>query len=156
MTARLVVTVKGEPAPQGSKRVVSGHAIESSAKVKPWRQAVVSAVDDALAGSQGDAWEPNRDQPLHLVVTFTMGRPRSHYKADGQTLTPRAPMAPFTRPDIDKLLRSTLDGLTDAGALWDDSRVVVVTASKCYPGADLDALDVPGAVIMLRPWGTAL
>lgn len=154
--SRLVVIVHGEPAPQGSKRVLQGHAVESSAKVKPWRQAVVAATLDALAEPPPpgcDPWAPGKDRPLALTVTFTMARPRSHYRADGMSLGSRAPLAPFTRPDLDKLVRSTLDGLADAGAYFDDSRVVNLLASKCYPGEDLDALDVPGALLLLRPWG---
>jgi hypothetical protein len=40
-------TVYELPAPQGSKRHVgNGRMIESSTKVKPWRQAVIAAAKD--------------------------------------------------------------------------------------------------------------
>jgi uncharacterized protein YjiS (DUF1127 family) len=34
------------------------------------------------------------------------------------------------KPDLDKLLRCTLDGLTDAGLIRDDARVTYIAASK--------------------------
>jgi Holliday junction resolvase RusA-like endonuclease len=62
---------------------------------------------------------------------------------------------PTTRDsgDIDKLLRSTFDALTTAGAIADDSRIVEITARKVFPGEGLDALETPGAVI--RVWRLA-
>ena len=35
-----------------------------------------------------------------------------------------------TKPDLDKLTRSVLDSLTDAGIFTDDSRVVAIDACK--------------------------
>jgi Holliday junction resolvase RusA-like endonuclease len=35
-------------------------------------------------------------------------------------------------PDIDKLARSTLDGLADAGVFTDDSRIVTLRLEKRY------------------------
>jgi Holliday junction resolvase RusA-like endonuclease len=47
------------------------------------------------------------------------------------------------RPDLDKLLRSTLDGLTDAGVWRDDSQVVSISAAKVYAKNG----DTPGVII---------
>lgn len=143
---RLIVVAQGIPGAQGSKRHMGGgHLIESSKRVAPWREAVKWA---AIACIRDQQWEPTIE-PLAVTVTFTLARPRSHYRASGRmpVLKEGAPTAPTTRPDLDKLLRSTLDALTDAGALLDDSHVTALTAVKCYPGGDLDALDVPGACI---------
>lgn len=144
--AALVIVVNGEPAPQGSKRHVgNGRMIESSAKVAPWRANVTATASGptALAGA------------VRLVAVFTLARPRSHYGTgrNAGTLKTSAPAYPATRPDVDKLLRSTLDGLSDAGVWEDDSRVVEVTTVKCYPGGHLDALDHPGAVLLVEPMG---
>jgi Holliday junction resolvase RusA-like endonuclease len=45
-------------------------------------------------------------------------------------------------PDLDKLTRAVLDGLTRAGVWADDGQVVELRATKCYdddhpPGVDL-------------------
>lgn len=59
--------VYGEPAPQGSKRHVGGgRMIESSAKVKPWRQDVVAAAREAMADliTFAQAWAVENDVRL--------------------------------------------------------------------------------------------
>ena len=149
---RLVIEVHGVPAPQGSKRHVGGGVmVESSAKVKPWREAVRATVVDLLVAPVGEDWAPDRLDPIALDVVFTLARPASHYRTGKRAdqVKPNAPADPVGRPDLDKLVRSTLDALTDAGALVDDARVVEVRAVKAYPGGHLDALDTPGAVITL-------
>lgn len=137
--ADLTITVLGHrPAPQGSKRHVGrGRLIEQSTRVKPWRAIVDAAARAAVTG-------PPLDGPLSVEIAFTVRKPAS------------APKTRITWPttrdsgDLDKLLRSTFDALTTAGAIADDSRIVEVTARKMHPGEGLDALDEPGAVI--RVW----
>lgn len=135
-------TVEGlSPAPQGSKRHVGGgRMIESSAKVKPWREAVRQ---EALATGA-----PMTDQPVFVRLMFTFIRPKGHLNAKG-LLKPSAPIDHSKRPDLDKLCRSTLDGLT--GALFaDDSQVAFMVASKEYasPGQR------EGATIEVRIMGS--
>lgn len=138
------ITVHGIPAPQGSKRHVgNGRMIESSAKVKPWREAVKWAVID-----QGPARMATG--AVVVDVTFYLPRPQGHYGTgrNACTLRPSAPEYPAVKPDIDKLLRSTLDGLGDVGVWADDSRVVHVRASKAYAddrpaGADITIEPLP-------------
>lgn len=134
----LRIRVLGTPAPQGSKRHVGGgRMVESSRKVGPWREAVVGACERiGVAGSRIDT-------PVHVRVTFWLSRPASHCRPNGQ-LRSNAPVAPARTPDLDKLLRSTLDGLTQAGVITDDARVVTIHALKRY--ADETS---PGALIHL-------
>jgi crossover junction endodeoxyribonuclease RusA len=115
------------PAPQGSKRHVGGgRMVESSAKVKPWREAVRQ---EALKTGHAITAEP-----VYIHLLFRFRRPRGHYNTRG-ILKPSAPHTPTTRPDLDKLCRSTLDGLT--GVLFhDDSQVAFMVASKQYAAAD--------------------
>lgn len=47
-------------------------------------------------------------------------------------MRPSAPRRPGVKPDLDKLVRSTLDGLVAGGALEDDARIVGLVASKRY------------------------
>jgi len=111
------------PAPQGSKRHVGGgRMVESSAKVKPWREAVrQEAIATGLAISA---------EPIYLHLLFRFRRPKGHWNAKGE-LKPSAPKTVVTRPDLDKLCRSTLDALT--GTLFhDDAQVAFLVASKEY------------------------
>jgi len=111
------------PAPQGSKRHVgNGRMVESSPRLKPWREAVRQ---EALATG-----EPFTDQPVYVHLLFRFRRPKSHYSAKGE-LKPSAPACHITRPDIDKLARSTLDGITGV-LINDDSQVAFLVASKEY------------------------
>lgn len=117
----LVVDVIGEPAPQGSRRYVGrGITVESSAKVKPWRDSV--AVAAVVAMRDAGQTEP-LDEPVEVRIVFRLKRPVS---------TPRRIIWPFRKPDIDKLLRSTMDALTHAGVWVDDARVVSVEMRKEY------------------------
>lgn len=124
--------VEGTPAPQGSKQgfIRGGRVVlvESSKKVKPWREAVGVKARESV----GELL----DGPLVLDVEFVMPRP----KALGGK--PAPPMV--QRPDADKLLRSTCDGLTGT-AYGDDSQVVTIHAHKrrAEPG------ETPGAHITL-------
>lgn len=142
----ITITVRGIPAPQGSKRHVgNGVMIESSKKVKPWRQDVKYAALDAI----GDAWTL-LDGPLAASMTFTFARNKGHYRTgrNAHLLRDAAPTRPDRTPDLSKILRSTEDALT--GVVWqDDARVVeYVRLGKFYAGtAAEDVLDGPGCVI---------
>ena len=122
--------VHGIPAPQGSKRHVGrGILVESSKRVGPWREAVKAA---ALA-----AGVESIHGPTVAIIRFYLPRPKSHYRANGQ-LKLTAPTFCDKRPDVDKLLRSTFDALTDLGLIDDDARIVDLTTTKRYhshPGA---------------------
>lgn len=145
--------VRGLPAPQGSKSAFRNkhtgriQQVESSKKVKPWRDAVRSEAVAAMAA----AGLPQMDGPLVLEVTFYFDRPKSHYRTgrNAHTLRDGAPLAPEGKPDLSKLVRSTEDALTDSGAIKDDSRIVSMWASKAYT-TDPHALTTPGARIALR------
>ena len=59
--------------------------------------------------------------PVRVSLVFFIERPKSVKREH-----------PSVRPDIDKLARAVLDGLTTAGVYSDDSQVVDLTASKVY------------------------
>jgi crossover junction endodeoxyribonuclease RusA len=138
----MIIIVFGEPAPQGSKKfvgMIKGHGmlVESSKKVKPWRQDVVAAAKEAM---QGFAMF---DGPLSLKMVFTLPKPAS---------APRRKRTwPNKKPDVSKLARSTEDALVTAGAIRDDSRIVeYVRLAKVFPGEDPDALGSPGVLIEIH------
>lgn len=108
----LDIFVPGLPAPQGSKRHVgNGVMVESSARVKPWRQDVREA---ALADGT------RVTGPVSVDLLFMMPRPKSA----------KAGQAADKRPDLDKLVRAVLDALTSAGTFEDDARVIDLHARK--------------------------
>ncbi len=137
--APITITVHGTPGPQGSKRYLGkGIMVESSKLVKPWREAVVwSVLKDHPFGGRQDPFLFRG--AVSVDVVFSLVKPKVTKKG----------ARPDKKPDLDKLLRSTFDGLKTAGMYADDSRIVSVTAHKRYAG-DADALAVPGAVIFIE------
>lgn len=155
---RLEVVVRGIPAPQGSKRIVTaggrtgGRAvlIESSRKVEPWRAAVEAATRAATRQELPARWEPFAG-PVRLSVVFYLPRPKNHFGTgrNAGTLRASAPPWPGVMPDLSKLIRSTEDALTEGRAWLDDSLVVDLEASKRYEDPGLGIL--PGAHIVIEP-----
>ena len=113
--------IEGEPAPQGSKTgfVKNGRVVmvEASKKVKPWRAAV------AKKTAQHMSWETLNpmDNPVEIALVFYLPKPKTVKRT-----------WPSVKPDLDKLIRSTFDGLTTGGLYTDDALVVAVSASKEY------------------------
>ena len=123
--------VPGEPAPQGSKRHVgNGIMVESSKKVPAWRSAV-----SLMAHAQHKHYRG----PVEVTCEFVMPRPKAWGKKRQDPMT--------QRPDVDKLLRSTLDGLTNSGIIPDDSCVIRVHGSKRRA---LHAGEATGAKITIK------
>lgn len=132
-----VFDVVGVPAPQGSKTAFLGfmpvgrlltpellkqmaasiRVTESSKKNKPWRRAVKAATVEAMAGR-----DPF-DEPVAVAIEFVMPRPKAARKAA---------FWHTTYPDVDKLKRSTFDGLKEGGLVVDDARIVSGPVSKRY------------------------
>lgn len=146
--------VIGVPGPQGSKRHVGrGVMIESSRKVKPWREAVVWAAREVVEKRMQSAavrlvvyghvlLPVPIDGPLVLSMVFTLPKPASAPK--------RRRTWPDKKPDLSKLARSTEDALVDAGLIRDDARIVEYERlAKVFPGEDPAALDVPGVRIVV-------
>lgn len=132
----LTIDVLGTPAPQGSKKGFFNpklgrvQVVEDNApKTKTWRQDVLTAAVDA----QPEGWEPI-DAAVWIEAVFYFRRPASHFGTgrNAGTLKDSAPERPAVKPDIDKVLRATLDGLATAGCYVNDSRVVSVTVEKRY------------------------
>ena len=119
--------VPGVPAPQGSKNAYRrGNKVvlvESSKKVKPWRAAVAQAATIAYLRT-----EPI-DGPVAVEIDFHLPRPKS---------LPKRVIWMVKKPDLDKLIRSTLDALSGI-AYIDDNRVTRIVADKHYAASPEDA-----------------
>ncbi len=121
------ITVRGIPAPQGSKRHVGGgRMIESSRAVGPWREAV-RAETQRVAGAVIEG-------PVAVSIIFRLPRPRHHYGTgrNAGILRDSAPAYPSGKPDLDKLERAVLDGITTGGAWRDDAQVIHLSTWKVY------------------------
>lgn len=134
MTDTIVsVFVEGTPVPQGSMRAGRQGQLyySNSAVLKPWRKLITSVVAAALP----EAHEPI-DGPIKVSMIFyfpNLAKPK-----------------PFklSAPDVDKLTRAVLDGITDSKLYYDDSRVVWIDARKKYvtgsqlPGVHIEVSEI--------------
>jgi hypothetical protein len=124
--------------------------VESSKRLKPWREAVKQAALDTLAlrasqeyGDPAAAALLRLDGPVRVEIAACFDPPKSAPK--------KRRIWPTTRSsgDADKIARSCLDALTDAGAFRDDSQVIDLIVHKHHT-TDPDApLAIPGAVIAI-------
>ena len=130
--------VPGVPIPQGSKQ---GFVVQKKGErpraivvdtnkddLKPWRAHVTKTAAAAYTG-------PRAEGALLLTAEFRMPRPASVKRE-----------YPAVKPDVDKLLRALMDGITDALTIWrDDAQVVDGFPSKRYvlPGQE------PGVLVRI-------
>ncbi len=100
-----------------------------------------------MAAAQRMAGQPPLEGPVMGVIVFKFARPKGHYGTgkNANQLKPSAPIRPEGPPDLDKLLRSTNDALTDARVWRDDAQLCSLTTDKEYAEADEPA----GAEILL-------
>lgn len=136
--------VPGIPAPQGSKvQMPNGAMLEAlsktgRAKHKAWRETVT------LHARQVAGRTPS-DKPISIIVTFLMPMPKSRPAAARKLGS--APHA--VKPDLDKLLRCTIDALADAKLFTDDSRIYHIEAQA------EEVTTWTGAVILVREMESA-
>lgn len=117
----LELDIKGDPAPQGSKKIIKGRLIEaSSEKLKRWRKAIA-----AECVEKQKTHNTFYTGPVRVEVVFFLPRPK--------TITKDKREYPIVPPDLDKLCRGLLDGIGQSQIVWgDDSQVVELMASKVY------------------------
>jgi crossover junction endodeoxyribonuclease RusA len=105
--------VKGRPVPQGSLKFINGHAIHVRAQdLALWRADIARTAE--FVGIQ------KAKEAVEVHLTFTTNKPKSVSRKE-----------PHIRPDLDKLIRAVLDGLTGV-AYDDDGQVTKITAIKEY------------------------
>ncbi|HLM89272.1 MAG TPA: RusA family crossover junction endodeoxyribonuclease [Streptosporangiaceae bacterium] len=137
------ITVDGRPAPQGSKvRNRYGAIYEDNRAVRPWRDAVRTEAQRAQRAEDGPMFGA-----VLVVIVFRLARPKGHYGTgrNAGTVRSSAPAHPSGKPDVDKLARAVLDGLTEGSAFKDDAQVVSLQVTKVYAertGADITVSEV--------------
>ncbi len=128
-----------EPVSQGSMAVYRAGAVAHgrpahAAALAAWRGAIEREAGRAMAAASLQPFEG----PVAVEATFWVQRPLAHYagrrrshelRRDAMTLRP------VSKPDVDKLSRSLLDGLgggAGSACFSDDSQVVELHAAKRY------------------------
>jgi Holliday junction resolvase RusA-like endonuclease len=151
--------VDGNPAPQGSKTPIVKQRVGQKPTVvliegrgnqtvrhKAWRAAVKQAAAEAAAGIiPAPLCGP---LTVNVVYRFQPSKVRERQvKESFDRMIPRV-----VSPDIDKLNRSTYDGLTDSGIILDDRYIWQESTQKVEvegpPGALIKIWYVP----TLQPW----
>ena len=124
--------VFGDPQPAGSKKAynIPGQQypviVDANPKARGWKDAIAKTCAVNYGG-------PLLGGPLTMVVDFYQPRPKGHFGSGRNAGQVRegAPAHPSIKPDIDKLSRAVLDGLT--GQLYrDDAQIVRKVATKHY------------------------
>lgn len=140
----LRLVVLGVPVPKGSGKAVrhrtTGKPIYLPANegTRPW-QALIASECHLHMGSQMPF-----AGPVEIQVVFFMPRPKSAPKKVTEPIT--------SKNDIDKLLRTILDGLVTGGGIADDGQVIHIAARKAFAGGIHDPLGpagLPRAAVMV-------
>jgi len=114
-----VLDVPGKPISQGSMSVFNGRIVhQKNRELMAWRGVIYEMCRDSMEPIEG---------PVKVCIVFRMPEPKKNSRR-----------WPHVRPDLDKLARAVLDGLTGA-AFADDCQVVDLQAVKVYgePGAEI-------------------
>lgn len=109
--------VSGKPVPQGSLKFINGHAIHVRAQdLALWRADIarVAKLSHVQKAEEG----------VEIALTFITNKPKTSKRSE-----------PYIRPDLDKLIRAVLDGLTGV-AYEDDGQVTKVIAQKQYGNSE--------------------
>jgi crossover junction endodeoxyribonuclease RusA len=105
--------VKGKPVPQGSLKFIRGRAIHVKGReLELWRGTIAAIA----RGTNITKIQVGVD----IELLFIFNKPKTVKRNE-----------PYVRPDLDKLIRAVLDGLTGV-AYEDDQQVVCITAQKAY------------------------
>lgn len=135
------VTIPGIPAPQPrTKAYLRGTKVGvfTPGTANAWKKAVVENVLDTAAGSQFEETDA-----LVLVADFYLPRPKNHYNTR-RAVKPAAPRAHKGKPDLDNLLKSTMDAIVDSGLVPDDRQFISITAMKHWTEGE------PGACLVIE------
>lgn len=148
--------VRGLPIAQGTARafVAGGKARiatdsnRANSPIGAWRGAIASAASDAMGQT------PALVDPVTVTAWFVFPRPGAHYlpanaRRPVAELRLDAPKFVARKPDIDKLVRALLDGITNV-VVRDDSLVAGLRTWKVYE----DDERRPGCQVRIAPLRT--
>lgn len=128
MTARIAFTVFGTAQPKGSARAFLPKGwkrpiiTSDNPSLKSWEGLVRGELQRVMADTHLTVKAMLFDAPIAIGLAFYLPRPKS---------APKRVILPTKRPDLDKLVRGTIDALSGV-AFSDDTQVVKIDAAKLY------------------------
>lgn len=130
--------VAGNPVPKGSFRAFNngGRPVitNNNPRTKDWEMRIAHEAQAVI----DENWVQRAiSLPVRVTIDFYMERPKSLKKSVEHNIK---------RPDLDKLVRAALDGITGI-LINDDSQVVDLRATKNYAGENEDR---PGAWLTIE------
>ncbi len=129
--ARLCPVGIPKPQPRPKATIRGAHAgVYTPKTAQSWKE-IIALEAAPLAGRQVEG-------PIAIRALFTLPRPKARRKEH----------LVVTKPDLDNLLKSTMDALTDRAVWRDDSQIAEISSRKTYETAET----VPGAVIEIFTW----
>ena len=125
---------KGQPRPRAFYNKKTGRAgVFEQGTAEAWKGDVALAYNAVRTRHVSD--------PVYLSIRFFFPFPKKLSKA-----IESGPIIHTAKPDIDNVLKATMDALTQIGAWTDDSLVSVVRSEKWYATRDI----CPGAEIEIH------
>lgn len=111
---------KGQPRPRA--RIIGNRAgVYNPKTADDWKSAVMVAVREVMPFDQFTG-------PVAVSMDFYLKRPKRLMRAKD----PDGPIAHDTKPDIDNLMKSTIDAMTEVGVWSDDKLVACADVTKWY------------------------
>jgi Holliday junction resolvase RusA-like endonuclease len=139
---RIRFFVGGEPQPKGSTRAFYVKKLDrvvttnSNRNTKQWQLRIAMEAQHANECRKISFYSPDKCYGYEVEVSFQFQRPKS---------LPKKVLLDTKRPDLDKLVRAVLDGLTYS-IIPDDAQVIFISAKKRY----VNSSEMPGAEIVVR------
>jgi len=134
--------VAGDPQPKGSTRSFYVKKLDrvvtttTNRNTKQWQMRVATEAQRANEERTTSFYSQDRRFGYEIEATFLFSRPKS---------LPKKLRMNTKRPDLDKLLRAVLDGLSDI-VIPDDAQVVSISSKKRYA----EGSEMPGAEIIIH------
>lgn len=129
------ITIRVSGLPVGQPRVRAAargrHArVYDPGTANEWKACVIHAAREAM---DRNCMFPFAG-PVWVRVEFRIPRPKSHYRTGKRAGEIKPGMLSYhaQKPDLDNLLKSTLDALTSAGLWVDDSQIAHIDATKWW------------------------
>jgi crossover junction endodeoxyribonuclease RusA len=134
---RLSFSATGTPVPQGSKKAWYNANLkrvqmfeDAGVRHSTWRALITGQARQAMADA---GYVEPFTEPISILIQFRFARPKNHYGTgrNDRVVKDASRLHHDGRPDLDKLVRSILDSLTQV--VWvDDSQVIALTARKQF------------------------
>jgi len=141
---------KGQPRPRAFARKMGAKYVArvyDSDVADEWKRAVDQAIVLAFSEHKPVFFE---GQPIEVIATFWMRRPKSHFNAHG-FVKPLAPVRHAQKPDADNPVKHLIDRIPRSDLIWrDDSQVAYLTVAKYWADKDENV----GCNLTLHPFST--